>query len=38
MEAADGVTLLDTSDLDFEQSVDALVELVRSHAPAKVRG
>ena len=38
MEAADGVTLLDTSDLDFEQSVDALVELVRSEAPAKVRG
>jgi cytidylate kinase len=38
MEAADGVTLLDTSDLVFEQSVDALVELVRSHAPAKVRG
>lgn len=38
MEAADGVTLLDTSDLDFEQSVDALVELIRSEAPAKVRG
>lgn len=38
MEAADGVTLLDTSDLDFQQSVDALVDLVRSEAPAKVRG
>ena len=38
MEAADGVTLLDTSDLDFEQSVAALVDLVHSEAPAKVRG
>ncbi|MFC8504670.1 (d)CMP kinase [Pedococcus sp. NPDC057267] len=38
MEAADGVRLLDTSDLDFEQSVDALVDLVRAEAPAKVRG
>ena len=38
MEAADGVTLLDTSDLDFDQSVDALVDVIRSEAPAKVRG
>ena len=36
MEAADGVTLLDTSDLDFEQSVAALVGLVRAAAPDKV--
>ena len=36
MEAADGVTLLDTSELDFEQSVAALVGLVRAAAPDKV--
>jgi len=36
MEASDGVTLLDTSDLDFEQSVAALVGLVRAAAPDKV--
>jgi cytidylate kinase len=38
MEAGDGVALLDTSDLDFQQSVDALVGLVRAQAPAKVAG
>jgi cytidylate kinase len=36
MEAADGVTLLDTSDLDFEQSIHALLDLVRREAPDKV--
>jgi cytidylate kinase len=36
MEAAEGVTLLDTSDLDFDQSVDALVRLIRATAPEKV--
>lgn len=30
MEAAPGVTLVDTSDLDFEQSVDAVLEVVGS--------
>ena len=33
LEAADGVTLLDTSDLEFEQSVQAVLELV-AHAGA----
>jgi cytidylate kinase len=36
MEAADGVTLLDTSDLDFEQSIHALLDVVRREAPDKV--
>jgi cytidylate kinase len=36
MEAAEGVTLVDTSDLDFEQSIDALLDVVRSEAPDKV--
>jgi cytidylate kinase len=36
MEAADGVTLVDTSDLDFEQSIQALLDVVRSEAPDKV--
>lgn len=36
MEAAEGVTLVDTSDLDFEQSVQALLAVIRSEAPAKV--
>jgi cytidylate kinase len=30
MEAAPGVTLVDTSDLDFQQSVEAVLELVRA--------
>ena len=30
MEAAPGVTLLDTSDLDFRQSVEAVLEVVRA--------
>jgi cytidylate kinase len=34
-EAADGVTLIDTSDLDFAQSVEAVLEVVRASAPAK---
>jgi CMP/dCMP kinase len=33
-EAADGVTLVDTSDLDFDQSVAAVLDVVRSFAPA----
>ena len=36
MEAAEGVTLVDTSDLDFQQSVQALLDVIRSEAPAKV--
>ncbi|NYG08562.1 cytidylate kinase [Phycicoccus badiiscoriae] len=36
MEAAEGVTLVDTSDLDFDQSVQALLDVVRSEAPDKV--
>jgi cytidylate kinase len=36
MEAAEGVTLVDTSDLDFEQSVQALLTVIRSQAPTKV--
>lgn len=36
MEAAEGVTLVDTSDLDFGQSVQALLDVVRSEAPDKV--
>jgi CMP/dCMP kinase len=36
MEAADGVTLVDTSDLDFEQSVEALLDVVRREAPEKL--
>ena len=35
-EAAEGVTLVDTSDLDFEQSVQALLGVIRSGAPAMV--
>ena len=35
-EAAEGVHLVDTSDLDFEQSVAAVVDVVRREAPAKV--
>ena len=35
MEAADGVTLLDTSDLDFQGSVEALLDVVRLEAPDK---
>jgi cytidylate kinase len=33
-QAADGVTLVDTSDLDFEQSVEAVLGVVRAVAPA----
>ncbi len=36
MEAAEGVTLVDTSDLDFEQSIQALLDVVRREAPDKV--
>jgi cytidylate kinase len=36
MEAADGVTLVDTSDLDFDQSVQALLDVVRREVPDKV--
>jgi cytidylate kinase len=36
MEAADGVTLVDTSDLDFSQSIEALIDVVRREAPDKV--
>jgi cytidylate kinase len=36
MEAAEGVTLLDTSDLDFEGSIEALLDVVRREAPDKV--
>ena len=34
--AADGVHLVDTSDLDFEQSIAAVIDVVRREAPAKV--
>jgi cytidylate kinase len=34
-EAADGVVLVDTSDLDFEGSVEAVLAVVRREAPAK---
>ncbi|HEY3535105.1 MAG TPA: (d)CMP kinase [Pedococcus sp.] len=37
LEAAPGVTLVDTSDLDFDQSVQAVLGVVRSVAPDKVR-
>ncbi len=37
-EAADGVVLVDTSDLDFEGSVAAVLEVVRHEAPTKVAG
>ena len=36
MEAAEGVTLVDTSDLDFDQSVQALLDVVRIEAPDKI--
>jgi cytidylate kinase len=36
LEAADGVTTLDSSDLDFDGTVDALVDLVR-HVSAQER-
>ena len=36
LEAADGVHLVDTSDLDFEQSIEALLDVVRREAPDKV--
>jgi cytidylate kinase len=36
MEAAEGVTLVDTSELDFEQSVQALLAVIREQAPTKV--
>jgi cytidylate kinase len=35
-EAADGVQLVDTSDLDFEQSIEALLDVVRREVPHKV--
>ena len=35
-EAAEGVHLVDTSDLDFEQSIDALLDVVRREVPHKV--
>jgi CMP/dCMP kinase len=35
-EAAEGVVLVDTSDLDFEGSVEAVLDVVRREAPAKV--
>jgi len=35
MRAAPGVTLVDTSDLDFEQSVDAVLEVVRDRTGSK---
>ena len=34
LEAAPGVTLVDTSDLDFAQSVQAVLDVVRKQAPA----
>jgi cytidylate kinase len=34
--AADGVVLLDTSDLDFDESVAAVLEIVRQRAPSGV--
>ena len=34
-EAADGVALIDTSDLDFAQSVEAVLDVVRATAPAR---
>lgn len=36
-EAAEGVTLVDTSDLDFDQSVEAVLEVVRAVRPARAR-
>jgi CMP/dCMP kinase len=35
-QAADGVTLVDTSDLDFDQSVQAVLAVVRAASPAPV--
>jgi cytidylate kinase len=35
-EAAEGVHLVDTSDLDFEQSVEAFLDVVRREVPHKV--
>jgi cytidylate kinase len=34
--AADGVVLLDTSDLDFDQSVAAVLDIVRERTPSEV--
>ena len=34
MRAAPGVTLVDTSDLDFEQSVEAVLQVVRTRGPS----
>jgi cytidylate kinase len=38
LEAAPGVTLVDTSDLDFGQSVTAVLDVVRAQAPAWAAG
>ena len=38
LEAAPGVTLVDTSDLDFGQSVMAVLDVVRAHAPSWAAG
>ena len=35
-QAADGVVTVDTSDLDFDQSVEAVLDVVRREAPDKV--
>ena len=35
-EAAEGVHLVDTSDLDFEQSIEALLDVVRREVPHKL--
>lgn len=37
IEAAPGVTLVDTSDLDFDQSVEAVLDVVRAVSPAHSR-
>jgi cytidylate kinase len=33
LNAADGVTTIDSTNLDFDQTVSAVVELVRGHTP-----
>jgi CMP/dCMP kinase len=37
MQAAPGVTLVDTSDLSFQQSVEAVLEVVRGRAESRDR-
>ena len=37
MTAADGVTTVDSTELDFEQTVDAVIDVIRAAQPEAVR-